>query len=72
MEKSKGIVTQIFDSETGIITDNNKIEYYYSKVNFDEEFTVDIGTKVLFEYTIIETEKGYKIYKAYSIEKDNE
>lgn len=72
MEKNKGVITQIFNSDAGIILDNNKIEYYYSKSNFEEEFDINIGTKVLFEYTVIETENGYKIYKAYSIQKDNE
>ncbi len=71
MENIKGIITEIFNEEDGIIKDKNNQEYYYSKVNFEDYFEPEIGLKVSFDYLVIETANEYKIYKAYNIRKDN-
>jgi len=64
----KGIIKEMFDNENGIIIDEKKQEYYFSKVNCDSE-DIKIDDKVLFDFIIIETQNEYPIYKAINIEK---
>ena len=71
MESIKGIISEVFNEEDGIIKDQNNQDYYFSRVNFEDDFEPEIGIKVLFDFMIIETENEYKIYKAYNIKKDN-
>ena len=68
MQQYKGIIQTMFDKENGIIIDENKREYYFSKVNCDTE-DINIGDNVIFDFIIIETQNAYSIYKAINIEK---
>ena len=44
----KGEIIELFDSINGIIKGEDQKEYYYSKIDFLDEFEPKIGQKVIF------------------------
>lgn len=67
----KGEIIELFDSISGIIKGEDQKEYYYSKIDFLDEFEPKIGQKVIFKKERYDTNKE-TIYKATYISKDEE
>ena len=70
-KEEKGEIIELFDSINGIIKGEDQKEYYYSKIDFLDEFEPEIGQKVIFKKEQYDTNKE-PIYKATYISKDEE
>ena len=67
----KGEIIELFDSINGIIKGEDQKEYYYSKIDFLDDFEPKIGQKVIFKKEQYDTNTE-PIYKATYISKDEE
>lgn len=49
LKEIRGTIVKLFDKNNGIIVDDKGTEYYFSKVDFLNDFKCEIGKKIIFK-----------------------